>query len=358
MRGLRELVFSTTNTCSARCRDCPVVPGADPPARLTFEEMRRDMDEVYAWGGLRLVVFTGGEALLLGRHLRQAIAHAASKGLFTRIVTNAYWATSRDTALQVLGELKALGLTEINISCDDYHQEFVPLENVKHANDAALEIGLPALLVHRRRVGGQITEESLAAFLGVALHRFLPGKENPDNNVISTAPNVPLDACDQDSAEHPWELPSDDRQWMGPCSSVLRSIVVSPHRNVHLCCGIAKSSIPELRIGSLDQDDLLTILQRGNQDLMANWLALEGPAAILAFVRDKDPTLSLPERYVSRCHLCNELFTRPEVRRVLRKYAAERGPALLLLRGALDWVGEDWAGASQASAQVLDATPA
>jgi hypothetical protein len=115
---------------------------------------------------------------------------------------------------------------------------------------------------------------------------------------------------------------------------------------VNICCGIAMMSIPELSIGSLAENDLLTILQRGNQDLIANWLALEEPASILNFVRAKDPSIRLSEHYVNRCHLCNELFVREDVRCVLREHAAERLEAVLLERAMLDWATEDRAAAT------------
>jgi len=314
--------------------------------------MVRIMDEVANWGALQLVVFTGGEAFLLGKDLRTAIAHASSKGLLTRIVTNAYWARSKKRAVQVLGELKDLGLTEINISCDDYHQQFIPLKNVKYANEAALEVGLPALLVHRRKQDGQITVASLSEYLGVDLHLYRRGESNPDNNVISTGRNVPLDSSGAQTTSELRDIPKDDSAWTGACDSVLQSIVIGPDLRAQICCGIAKSSIPELSIGSLADSDLLTVLKRGNQDLITNWLALEGPSSILSFVRSKDPAIKMPEHYVNRCHLCNELFTRDDVRRVLQEHAGERRQALTLMRGVLDWVSEDWAGRDESRHRI------
>lgn len=349
MRGLTELVFSTTNQCTARCRDCPVVSGKDAPARLKPEFMMRIVDEVYGWGALRLVVFTGGESFLLGEGLGRTVAHVAEKGISTRIVTNAYWASSREKALKVLRDLKAKGLTEINISCDDYHQEFIPLDNVKHANDAALELGIPLLLAHRRKPGGQITVEYLSQYLGGDLHLYKKGEKNPDNNVICTGRNVPLDSSSDESASESWELPENDRDWMGACDSVMRSIVIASDLSVHTCCGIARMTIPELAIGSLSEDGLLAILQRGNQDLITNWLALEGPSSILDFVRSVDPSLCLPEHYANRCHLCNELFTREDVRSLLAKHGAARVEGLTLIRGTLDWLSEDWAASNSAA---------
>jgi hypothetical protein len=345
VRGLEELVFSTTNQCPARCRDCPTVYGQAPVRRLKSEDMIRIVDEVSRWGSLRLVVFTGGESFLLGKSLRKTVAHISEKGLMTRIVTNAYWATSKRRAVQVLSELKALGLTEINISCDDYHQEFIPLENVRNANEAAVEVNLPALIAHRRKLGGRITIEYLSEYLGVDLHRFRPGEQNPDNNVISSGRNVPLNSNAEDKPPTPCEFAETDRDWIGACKSVLRSIVISSDLKVQICCGIALSSIPELSIGSLLRDDLIALLQRGNRDLITNWLALEGPSSILKFVRSKAPDIALPEHYVNRCHVCNELFTREDVRAVLRENAADHRDTLLMLRGTLDWISEDWAAA-------------
>ena len=351
MRGLRELVFSTTNQCTARCRDCPIIPSIDPPMRLKSQDMIRIVDEVYGWGSLRLVVFTGGESFLLGKDLRKTIAYVHEKGVLTRIVTNAYWAKSKNKALHILSELKALGLTEINISCDDYHQEFVPLENVKYANEAAFEIGLPALLAHRRKPGGRLTVEYLSEYFDVPLHVYREGEKNPDNNVICSGRNIPLHTSSEQDASEPWEIPNNHGNWMGACKSILRSIVVFPNLDVQICCGIAMSSIPELSIGSLADSDLLSILQWGNQDLITNWLALEGPASILSFVRSKDPSIKLPDHYVSQCHVCNELFTRNDVRQVLRKYATERREGLQIMRGTLDWISEDWAAST-----AIDAT--
>ena len=116
-----------------------------------------------------------------------------------------------------------------------------------------------------------------------------------------------------------------NQDWSGACKSVLKSIVVFPDLSVQICCGIALTDIPELTIGSLKKSSLLDILKSGNRDLIANWLALEGPSSVLDFVRSKDPTIDLPEQYLGRCHVCNELFTNPR--------RAQFGPSTLTSGG-------------------------
>jgi hypothetical protein len=203
--------------------------------------------------------------------------------------------------------------------------------------------------VHRRKIGGTITVEYLSEYLGTDLHIWEQGKVNPENNVICTSRNIPLRAESSRRAAQTWEISGEEGEWSGPCSSVLRNIVVFPDLSVQICCGIALNDIPELTIGSLRESDLVTILKNGNHDLIANWLALEGPSSILEFVRSKKPDINLPDRYVGRCHLCNELFMNSEARRVLAEYAEERREGLLMMRGALDWITDDWPASSDES---------
>ncbi len=338
MRCLYELVFSVTNRCTARCRDCPVVHEGRPPMSLNAGDMIRIMEDVIPYGFLRLVVFTGGEPLLIGDDLKQAIAFAARHGLLTRVVSNAYWATSKEKARATMRDLQGEGLTELNISCDDFHQEFVPLENVRNANDAALEIGLPLLLAYRRNPEGLIDREYLSKFLGVELKTFVHGEENPRNNVLLEGVNIPIKSGQARDCPA-----SADNSWMGPCDSVLTRVIIAPDKRVQICCGIASGSIDELYIGTLYKDgNLIEILRKGNENLVTNWLALEGPSSIQDFVRSKAPWIDLPESYVNRCHACNELFSRDDVREVLVQHGAEKCGMISVMRGILDWATDDW----------------
>lgn len=339
MRCLRELVFSVTNRCTARCRDCPVVHEGRPPLSLSADDMIRIMGDILPFGFLRLVVFTGGEPFLIGDDLKIAVEYAAHHGILTRIVTNAYWATTKEKAIEILQDLKQAGLTELNISCDDFHQEFVPLENIRNANDAALAIGLPLLFAYRKNPGGVIDRDYLSKYLGVELKKFVHGEDNPNNNVILDGVNIPIKSGRAQDCSG-----CADNSWMGPCESVLTRVVIAPDKRVQICCGIASSSIEELYIGTLYEDgNLIEILQNGNADLITNWLALEGPSSIQDFVRSKDREIDLPDTYVNRCHACNELFSRQDVREILARHGAEKCSMVEVMKGILDWATDDWA---------------
>lgn len=142
-RRPRMLTFITTYKCGAVCDHCLMSCTPNNSDRLTLPQMRQFIDSfAEACVGSSVVVFTGGECTLLGDDLLEAIAYANSLGLFTRIVTNAWWAKSERDAETFLNELKSCGLDEINISCDDFHAEYIPLENVRNLLELSKNNGL------------------------------------------------------------------------------------------------------------------------------------------------------------------------------------------------------------------------
>ncbi len=71
--------------------------------------------------GFKLVVFTGGEPTLNMNKLLTVLRYAKNLGYNTMVVTNGYWATTFENAIEFLSKMKDVGLDEINTSFDDYH---------------------------------------------------------------------------------------------------------------------------------------------------------------------------------------------------------------------------------------------
>ncbi len=334
---ISKIVFSVTYDCPVSCKFCVTESGPWNGPYLSANFMRRIMTEAAELGALKAVVFTGGEALMKKTEVLEALRFARSKGLWTRIVSNAFWAISATRAEEWLGELKDSGLNEINFSCDDLHQEMIPLANIKHAYHAARKLELPVLLAHKRVKNNRITPDYLSDYLGVELHQFNEEEPNPHEDMYSSGYTVPigLHAKDLDHSDY-IVYPENSTAWQVPCSGVLSSIIISPQKDLRICCGMIDQRVPELSIGNLEDQSLAAIICEGNNDLMANWLALEGPYGILNFVKQKAPELTFKNRYVNHCHLCDELLTRADVREVLARHATEKAQSLFFQRGMLE----------------------
>jgi hypothetical protein len=336
MSMLTHLVFSTTYKCPAACTWCGAECGPSQSARLSREDMVAIIDDVFGYGKLRTVVFTGGEPLLLGRDLLACIEHCAQKDLWTRIVTNAYWAKNPRLAQRTIGSLKSAGLSEINLSCDDYHQAYVPLERIKYANEACTEAGMPCLIGHKTMKGCTITLEYLERYLGSELARFDPERKNPTNNLVSTGYTVPvlsdgMELIPDDDILYP---PADC--WTRPCASILQRIIITPNKELSICCGMISRQVKEMTFGTLGPFTLEELIVRAHSDLIVNWLALEGPVGLMHFIHERAPGIRFRQQYVNICHLCGEIFTRPECRAVLREHGHEKIPELSLQRWLYD----------------------
>ena len=334
---ISRVVFSVTYDCPISCKYCVTESGPWNGPALDAPFMSSVIDQALEMGSLISVVFTGGEPLLKRHDVKAAISHAHQHRLWTRIVTNSFWATTPDIALHTLSELKLAGLSEINFSCDDLHQEHIPLERVRNAYHAARKLDLPILIAHKRVKNGQITPESISDFLGVPLTEFKEDGKNQKTDLYSSSLTIPIGhgAKSLNPAER-IIYPASMSACSSPCSSILSSIIVSPTKDVRICCGMIDQRVPELTVGSLESQTLAEIVCEGNTDLIANWLALEGPYGIMSFIQEKAPEVKFQKQYVNHCHLCNDIFTRDDVRNAIKQHAHEKVEAISLQRGFLE----------------------
>src|SRR4051812_24027131 len=114
----QQLTVLGTSRCTAACAHCSMNSGPDRRERLSAETITRVIAELCVVQPLRVVIFAGGEPTLLGEELLDAIAFASNRGILTRIVTNASWASSEARARRRLVSLREAGLHEVNISAD------------------------------------------------------------------------------------------------------------------------------------------------------------------------------------------------------------------------------------------------
>jgi hypothetical protein len=107
------------------------------------------------------------------------------------------------------------------------------------------------------------------------------------------------------------------------CRSILRTIVVTPNRDVGFCCGLTREHIPELNV-SWDGGSLDGVLARAGRDFVKIWLHVDGPERILAWAASKDLRIEWEDRYAHHCHACLALFDDPLVRETIRTHYRER----------------------------------
>lgn len=135
------LTFITTYTYSAACKNCCLNCNPKRRERLKISKMKRYLRQaVELYPTLKILVLSGGECFLLGEDLDKIVKYASQKGLFVRVVTNGFWAKTFKKAYLRLNKLVQLGLSEVNLSTGNEHQEWVSYDSIVNAAVASLKL--------------------------------------------------------------------------------------------------------------------------------------------------------------------------------------------------------------------------
>lgn len=327
---ISSLVLSVTYRCNIQCADCGLKCSPNRKERMSSSYMMKIIKEANSFLSTRHVTFTGGEPLLIGKDLYDSISFSSNLGLTTRVVSNGYWGNTPENAKKTVSKLKQVGLTELNISVDDMHQEFIPLSYIKNVHDACVKNDMKVLLAHKRKEGSNITIDYLEEFFNHKLinldnerciYKSLSDESRknysfPRAYIFASGDSIPISKMNER------EIISncDNYAELGKrCDSALCDIVVTPRKQLNVCCGVTSFDIPELLFDIPDSEfGLLNAMKRANEDIVVNWLVLEGPIGIKNYVDNVDPEAVKEEKWVSRCHLCTDLLSNKRVRSILK----------------------------------------
>jgi hypothetical protein len=318
MDGLpHTITLMTTNRCTASCHMCGVGAGPGGSKRLSLQAMCRYIDEA-AEIGVKLIVFSGGEPFLLGKDLDAAVKYAASANLFTRIVSNAYWAINESYALERLGELQQVGLCEVNFSTGKFHQKSVPIQNVINGTLAANKLGMICAIMIE--LHGNNSYDKACFLKEDQLSDILESQESRRRLFIFESPwvDVSKDASQELGDCH--LITSETLKRRTGCTSIIGAVAIDPDERLGACCGITSKQIPELIVGNLKRHSLAELFWQMKRDFLKRWLFTQGPEHILAWAAKHDTEITWEGKYAHQCHVCYTVYNDQAVRAVVRKH--------------------------------------
>ena len=316
----RTLSIMPTFQCTAACKSCGTLSSPRDATWLRPELMFSAIDQA-ADNGYSVVVFTGGEATLAGDQLIDGIRHAVQLGLSVRLVTNAWWASDIENARQSVANYREAGLSEINFSTGDQHRRFVPIENVIHATEAAIEHGLPVgimIEVINSRTTMKETVQNHPEY--IRLSREFPNAQV----VIHESPWMPLSPMRTYSYPEGLAANRNNLAVRTGCDSVLGTTTIQADGRIGACCGLGMRLIPELQIGTIEETSLEDADKRAADDFLKRWIRVEGPERILAWAAEIDQNIEWEDMYAHRCQACLRLYKDPKVRHVILQHHHEK----------------------------------
>ena len=138
---MRKLAFGYTTRCNIRCRHC-VAATDKPDNRKMALDKAREVIIALGQAGVGGISFSAGEPFLYIDDIKALVSLCAEIGIYTRVVTNSFWARTSDMADRMVSELKESGLCQLRLSCSRWHQEHVSRQNVVNAANSCRKFEL------------------------------------------------------------------------------------------------------------------------------------------------------------------------------------------------------------------------
>jgi MoaA/NifB/PqqE/SkfB family radical SAM enzyme len=342
-----------TNKCTAACRHCSMNSGPDRSDTLSWTQLENILTQLFAETRLSVVVFSGGESTLLGEDLLKALRLCKQNGVLTRLVTNAFWATSEEAALAKLTELRQAGLDELNISTDDYHLPYISLQRVRWAFEAARKLDFMSISIcNAYGPESWLTPERLNQEFGggkdLAMRFDANGRsmqhqrrEGETLVLLSNGTSMQLGRGinglrESEVQQTPNQELTKLAEEIGGCPWAIRSASVSSKGHFVACCGFEVEDNPILDYGDLKEHSLKELIDRADNDLITNMIAILGPVKLKEMLEEICPDeVSFPRRsYRGYCEVCEDLTKIAKNREALYKYQGMFVDAVVKVREA------------------------
>jgi hypothetical protein len=222
------------------------------------------------------------------------------------VISSAFWATSQDRAIQILRPFSNIYM--LGLSTDKYHEEFVPLDNIRNAVKAAREIGI-------RRIEVQVTafDEQEAVEIERKLGKDAEGVIFRSQSLWPIGQAAPFSKGQEQYLKSindldlacPMGAPmaGASGQLIGCCSALLNLGEDNP-----------------IILGDLNTDSLTSLLNGAGSNPYYTFLKTFGLRPLVEQL-DRDGVLKADTlKAMDVCHLCYELHNEPEIKLKLHTF--------------------------------------
>ncbi|MDH5481292.1 MAG: radical SAM protein [Candidatus Bathyarchaeota archaeon] len=141
---LKGVHFLLTYKCDLECDHCFVWGSPEARGVFTSRQIKNILNEAKKLGTVNYVAIEGGEPFLYHPIVVKTAKEAVSLGFRVEILSNCYWATCQEDAIDWLRPLANAHDVELSLSSDLYHGEKWESEAVRNAAKAANALNIKA----------------------------------------------------------------------------------------------------------------------------------------------------------------------------------------------------------------------
>lgn len=299
-----SLVFETTYLCNAFCDHCYTSCGPKVSRkRLDLEKAKQVIEQASSLPNIaKRCHIGGGEATIFWDDLLEMLNHAKKFGFYNSIVTNGWWGKDPEKARQKTLELKNAGLEKMEFSMSAFHQDYIDPQVVPNIIRAAKEYGIKVVL----RVSTTKSHRASEAL------RCIESMEQGDISICSSKVTAMGRAKAAIPIDDLWTEPGIP---LGACHEVL-NLTVNPDGDIFPCCA-GSETCPPLKLGNCFESSIASIMKNLRGNTLVKMLVHSGPAFYATLIEEAGYGHKLHSEYTNYCHLCNHIFTDPELSEIV-----------------------------------------
>jgi MoaA/NifB/PqqE/SkfB family radical SAM enzyme len=285
-----------TYKCSIACPHCIVEAGPHRKEEMLPEKAYNWIDQAgtYREHHIKGLALTGGEPFYHLESLKKIAVYGHERGFLVSVVTNAFWAKSKEESLSLLSGLP--GIQMISFSTDVYHQKFIPFEHIKNAIWAAKAL--------RIFYNAAVCTTNLEDIEYKRIMRDLSDITDASN--IKTSITFPVGRAKRKVETLEYRTSTEP---LAAACAMASSPIIFPDGKVVACIGpVMKLDPPHpFFLGDLNKSSLSEILNRAEINPILHAIRIWGPHRILSFLKDRGFSELLPKEYIADC-ICDACF--------------------------------------------------
>ena len=290
---MRKLAFGYSTRCNIRCGHC-VATGDLPAGRNMDHDRAKEIIAGMVRAGVGGISFSAGEPFLFFKQIAELVKLCSQIGIYTRIVTNSFWAKTVESSDHLVSELQQNGLNQLRLSYSRWHQDNIDRNNVLNAARSCEKIGLDYFI----------------SFVTDFSKEDDPHEQFLRNHCLTFFPEPVIYAGRAESFKRRRIL----TDYQANCCDM--NPYLTPDLDMYACCdaGSHFSETNFFYLGNLNGNTLEQLFSKSETDRLHNLIRTLGITNIASFSGMKAREIIT----YSKCELCRKLFNSAEILAGLR----------------------------------------
>ena len=293
---MRKIAFGYSTRCNVKCEHCVAVDAVSDNLKMDLAKAKEIITEM-AGANVKGISFTAGEPLIYLDDVCELIGLCREYGIYTRVVTNGFWAKTPALADICVHQLKECGLSQIRMSYSRWHQKNIARRNIVNAANSCKRNGLDYFISFVTDFSRE--DDRYEDYLRTHHLKFFP---------------EPVIFSGRAASFNRIPIRTDYQANCCPMNPYL-----APNLDMFACCdaGSHFTRTNFFYLGNLENSHVDDLFRKSEQSRLYHHIRNLGISAIASFAGFKAREII----QYRKCELCEKLFNSPEMLAMLQKEA-------------------------------------